>query len=62
MAEELGDKGVGVHSGDNSIKIYIARLDDQPNEKYFTKDFKPYVIGKIIYGKKNIVLNGKIKW
>jgi len=31
-------------------------------KKYFTKNFRPYVIGKIIHGKKNIVLNGKIKW
>ena len=31
-------------------------------KKYFTKNFQPYVIGKIIYGKKNIDLNGKIKW
>jgi len=31
-------------------------------KKYFTKDFQPYVIGKIVNGKKNISLNGKIKW
>ena len=31
-------------------------------KKYFTKNFKPYVIGKIINGKKNIQLNGKVKW
>jgi len=31
-------------------------------KKYFTKDFQPYLIGKIIKGKKNINLNGKIKW
>ena len=31
-------------------------------KKYFTKKFQPYVIGKIIYGKKNIELNGQIKW
>ena len=31
-------------------------------KKYFTKNFKPYVIGKIINGKKNIHLNGKVKW
>ena len=31
-------------------------------KRYFSKDSQPYVIGKIIYGKKNIVLNGKIKW
>jgi len=31
-------------------------------KKYFTKNFQPYVIGKIIYKKKNIDLNGKIEW
>ena len=30
--------------------------------KYFSKNFQPYVIGNIINGKKNIDLNGKIKW
>ena len=30
--------------------------------KYFTKNFQPYVIGNIINGKKNVDLNGKIKW
>ena len=29
--------------------------------KYFEKDFKPYIIGKISKGKK-IKLNGKINW
>ena len=29
---------------------------------FFSKDFKPYVIGKIINGKKKINLNGKINW
>ena len=31
-------------------------------KKYFSKNYQPYVIGKIIHGKKNVVLNGKIKW
>ena len=31
-------------------------------KKYFPKKFKPYVIGKIIRGKKRVDLNGKIKW
>ena len=31
-------------------------------KKYFKKNFQPYVIGKIINGKKNIHLNGKVKW
>ena len=30
--------------------------------KFFSKDFKPYIIGKIIHGKKDVNLNGKIKW
>jgi phosphoribosylformylglycinamidine cyclo-ligase len=30
--------------------------------KFFTKEFKPYVIGKIITGKNKIKLNGKIDW
>ncbi len=28
----------------------------------FSKDFEPYIIGKIVSGKKNIFLNGKINW
>ena len=31
-------------------------------KRYFAKDFQPYVIGKIVKGKKNINLNGKIEW
>jgi len=30
--------------------------------KFFTKQFKPYVIGKIITGKNKVKLNGKIDW
>ena len=30
--------------------------------KFFTKDFRPYVIGKIITGKNKVKLNGKIDW
>ena len=30
--------------------------------KFFTKEFKPYVIGKIIKGKNKVKLNGKIDW
>ena len=30
--------------------------------KFFTKDFKPYVIGKITTGKNKVKLNGKIDW
>jgi len=31
-------------------------------KKYFSKSFQPYLIGKITNGKKNVNLNGKIKW
>ena len=31
-------------------------------EKFFTKNFKPYIIGKIISGKNKVKLNGKIDW
>ena len=39
----------------------------QPNNlnkitKFFTNEFKPYVIGKIISGKNKVKLNGKIDW
>jgi len=30
--------------------------------KFFTKEFKPYVIGKVIPGKNKVKLNGKIDW
>ncbi len=31
-------------------------------EKFFSKKYKPYIIGKIIYGGKKIKLNEKINW
>ena len=31
-------------------------------KKYFTKEFKPYVIGKISKGKNKVKLNGSINW
>ena len=42
--------------------IIIKSKNFNKIKKYFTKNFKPYVIGKIINGKKNIHLNGKVKW
>ena len=30
--------------------------------KYFSKEFQPYVIGKIIRGKNKIKLNAKLNW
>ena len=31
-------------------------------DKFFTKEFKPYVIGNIILGNNKVRLNEKIKW
>ena len=31
-------------------------------KKYFSKDYKPYVIGKITHGKNKVSLNGSIDW
>ena len=31
-------------------------------KKYFTKEYKPYLIGKIIRGKNKVKLNGAINW
>ena len=42
--------------------IIIKSQNLKKIKKYFTKNFQPYVIGKIVKGKKNINLNGKIKW
>ena len=42
--------------------IIINKKNLEKIKKYFSKNFKPYVIGKITYGKKKIELNGKIKW
>jgi len=31
-------------------------------DKYFSNSFKPYVIGKILVGKKKVKFNGKVNW
>ena len=31
-------------------------------KKYFSKEFKPYIIGKISRGKNKVKLNGNINW
>ncbi len=31
-------------------------------KKFFSKEYQPYIIGKIISGKKNIKIDGKINW
>ncbi len=44
------------------FSIIINSKNLKKIKKYFSKNFQPYVIGKIINGKKNVDLNGKIKW
>ena len=31
-------------------------------KKFFSKEYKPYIIGKISEGKKKVKLNGSINW
>ena len=40
----------------------VADIDLNKIAKFFTKEFKPYVIGKITIGKNKVKLNGKIDW
>ena len=34
----------------------------QKIQKYFSKNYKPYIIGKISRGTKKVKLNGSINW
>ena len=42
--------------------LIINQKNYEKIKKYFSKNFEPFVIGKIVKGKKNIELNGKIEW
>ncbi len=42
--------------------LIINPKDLEKVKKYFTKKFKPYVIGKISKGKNKVKLNGSINW
>ena len=42
--------------------IIIKSKNLKKIKKYFTKEFEPYVIGKVISGKNKIKLNEKINW
>jgi phosphoribosylformylglycinamidine cyclo-ligase len=44
------------------ICLIVKPKDLKKITKFFTKEFKPYVIGKIIPGKNKVKLNGKIDW
>ena len=42
--------------------IIIDPKNLNKTKKFFTKEYKPYIIGKIIYGKGKVKLNKKIDW
>jgi len=42
--------------------LIINQKDLKKVTKYFSKDYKPYVIGKISKGKNKVKLNGSINW
>ena len=42
--------------------LIINQNDLKKINKYFKKNYKPYVIGKIISNKNKIKFNGKINW
>ena len=42
--------------------LIINEKNMQKVKKYFSKKFKPYVIGKISKSSERIKFNGKIKW
>ena len=42
--------------------LIINKKNLKKIQSYFPKDYKPYVIGKIINGKNKVKLNGSINW
>ena len=42
--------------------LIINPKDLKKVTKYFSKDFRPYVIGKICEGNNKVKLNGSINW
>ena len=42
--------------------LIVEKKNIKKISKHFSKQFKPYVIGKIIRNKKKVILSGKINW
>ncbi len=42
--------------------LIISRKNLNKISKYFTRSYKPYIIGKISRGKNKVKLNGNINW
>ena len=42
--------------------IVVKQKNINKIKKFFSKDYKPYVIGEIVSGKNKVRLNEKINW
>ena len=54
-----------IHSKKLSKKVYVlekSKKNVSKIKKIFSKNYKPYEIGKIIKGNNKVKLNGKINW
>ena len=58
----LMEKLIGLKKIKTAIFISGTGSNLKKINKFFSKEFKPYVIGKIISGKNKVKLNGKIDW
>jgi len=42
--------------------LIIKPINFKRIKKFFTKEYQPYVIGKIAFGKNKVKLNGQVDW
>ena len=42
--------------------IIVSPKNFEKSKKIFSKNFEPYIIGKITSGQKRVNLNGKVNW
>ena len=60
---KVGGWSNGVFEFSNmSLDVGDNPKDVKKVSKYFSSDFKPYVIGKISKGNNKVTLNGSINW
>ena len=52
----------GTGSNLKSLVIFSKSKNLKKINKFFSKEYKPYVIGKIFNGKNKVKLNGSINW
>ena len=65
-SKESGSKTSTVHPLTSVNQDLLAEIfhftSNKEINRFFTKEYKPYIIGKIIPGKSKIKLNEKINW